>query len=144
MTAKIQERPPAAQVAPAKKAAALKAKNAAKAQRPWFQRQASTPPMETTLAPEPERVSSANRSQEPPPTWLPDPLVARRYGVNPRTLRRWDSDAELDFPDVIFVHGRRYRELAALEAWERRCAARARTKAKRLEQPAEQSVIEAG
>jgi hypothetical protein len=142
-TAKILERPPSAQVEPARRAAALKAANEAKAQRKSFQRQASAPPTETSLAPQPERASKANRSQGPPPTWLPDPLVAKRYGVSGRTLRRWDQDPSLEFPAVIIVNSRRYRELAALEEWERRTAANARSaKAKRLEQFAEQPATE--
>jgi hypothetical protein len=144
MTAsRIHERPQSAQVEPSRKAAALKASNAAKARRERLKQQALTPPMETTLAPKPERVSKAHRSQGPPPEWLPDPLVAKRYSVNPRTLRRWDEDASLDFPPVILINGRRYRELAALEAWERRTAANARS-AKAKQFHAAQSVPEAG
>jgi hypothetical protein len=141
-TAKILERPPSAQVAPAKKAAALKAANDKKAQCASFQRQASAPPMETSLPPESERASKAHRSQGPPPTWLPDPLVARRYRVSGRTLRRWDLDVSLGFPPVIVINSRRYREVAALEEWERRTAANARSaKAKRLTQFAEQPEV---
>jgi primosomal protein N'' len=78
-------------------------------------------------------MPSEKRTQ--PPRWIPDPLVAKRYAVNPRTLRRWDEDPELGFPPVIVINTRRYRELAALEDWERRTAARARTeRARRLEQ----------
>jgi hypothetical protein len=144
-TAKIQERPPSAQMAPAKKVAALKAKNEAKAQRPRFQRQASTSPIEIPLPADPERISKANRSQGPPPTWIPDPLVAKRYRVSRRTLRRWDLDVSLGFPPVIVINSRRYREVAALEEWERRTAANARSaKAKRLEQFADQPANEAG
>lgn len=126
----------AAQIEPAEKAAKLKAANEAKKARPaWPQQQTPTPPIETPLPPEPERIGKAHRSQGPPPTWIPDPLVARRYGVNPRTLRRWDEDPTLGFPPVIIINSRRYRELSALEDWERRTAARARSaKATRLEE----------
>jgi hypothetical protein len=147
MTLKLQERAPSpqtalakkAQVAPAKKAAKLKAANdAKKAPPPWLQRQAPTPPInEAPLVSKPVRV--AHRPQGPP-RWLPDPLVAKRYQVSPRTLRRWDEDPELSFPPVIIVNTRRYRELAALEEWERRTAANARSaKGKRLKQFADQS-----
>jgi hypothetical protein len=144
MTSQIQEQPPSAQVEPAKKAAALKASNAAKAQRGRFHQQAPTPPIEMPLAPEPERVGKANRSQGPP-RWIPDPLVAKRYQINPRTLRRWDQDPSLGFPPVIIVNARRYRELAALEEWERRTAANARSIKARLvkQQFADQSATEA-
>jgi hypothetical protein len=115
-----------AQVEPSRKAAALKASNAAKARRERLKQQALTPPMETTLAPKSERVSKAHRSQGPP-RWIPDPLVAKRYHINPRTLRRWDQDPSLGFPPVIIINSRRYREIAALEEWERRTAAKARS-----------------
>jgi hypothetical protein len=145
MMAEIQERPPSAQVAPAKKAAALKAANDKKARRASFQRLASAPPTETSLAPQPERASKAHRSQGPPPTWLPDRLVAKRYRVSGRTLRRWDLDVSLGFPPPFIIHTRRYREVAALEEWERCTAATARTaRAKRLEQFADQPANEAG
>jgi hypothetical protein len=51
----------------------------------------------------------------------------------------------LGFPPVIVINSRRYREVAALEEWERRTAANARSaKAKRLEQFADQPANEAG
>jgi hypothetical protein len=78
-----------------------------------------------------------------PPRWIPDPLVAERHQINPRTLRRWDPDATLGFPPVIIINARRYRELAALEEWERHAAANARSaKARQFEQSAEQSASE--
>jgi hypothetical protein len=78
-----------------------------------------------------------SKSQAQPPRWIPDPLVAKRYAVNPRTLRRWDQDEQLGFPPVIIINSRRYRELSALEAWERRTAANARSiKARQIKQQA--------
>jgi hypothetical protein len=152
-SSKIQK--PAAQIEPAKKAAKLKADNEAKKARPaWPQPQTPTSLIETPLAPEPERIGKPHRYQGPPAaqdepakkrkkrrtqlpgtTWVPDPLVAKRYGINGRTLRRWDEDPTLGFPPVIIINTRRYRELTALEDWERRTAARARsTKAKWIEE----------
>ena len=137
-SSKIKEGPPAAQVGPAKKVAKLKADNEAKKAKPLgLRQQTPTSPIEMPLAPEPERISAAYQSQgpPPPPMWLPDSLVAKRYQINPRTLRRWDEDSSLGFPPVIIINSRRYRELAALEAWERQTAARARSaKAKRIEE----------
>jgi hypothetical protein len=49
---------------------------------------------------------------------LPDPAVAKRYGVHPFTLRRWDENPDLGFPPVIKVNNRRYREIAKLHAWD--------------------------
>jgi DNA-binding transcriptional MerR regulator len=50
---------------------------------------------------------------------LPDPEVARRYGVNPRTLFRWDDQPALNFPRPIRINNRKYRRLHELESWER-------------------------
>jgi hypothetical protein len=52
------------------------------------------------------------------PVLLPDPAVARRYGVHPFTLRRWDKNPDLGFPSVIVVNNRRYRKIAELDAWD--------------------------
>ena len=45
---------------------------------------------------------------------LPDSKVAKRYGVCVRTLVRWDKQPELDFPQAIYINGRRYRDSDAL------------------------------
>ena len=54
---------------------------------------------------------------------LPDPLVAERYKVTPRTLHRWDRQSDLGFPQPLLINGRKYRRLAQLESWERERAA---------------------
>ena len=36
--------------------------------------------------------------------------VAKRYGVDKRTLARWDKKSELGFPGAIFINGLRYRD----------------------------------
>ena len=52
---------------------------------------------------------------------IPDVVVAKqRYNVHPHTLRRWDQNPALDFPPPIYVIGRRYREIAALDIWDRK------------------------
>lgn len=51
--------------------------------------------------------------------WLPDPLVAKRYAVNPRTLPRWDANPELKFPSATYINGRKYRNIDELEEWDR-------------------------
>jgi hypothetical protein len=50
---------------------------------------------------------------------LPDPLVAERYKVTPRTIYRWDRQPDLDFPRPIFINRRKYRRVNQLENWER-------------------------
>jgi len=44
--------------------------------------------------------------------------VAERYGVVTRTLARWSQDPDLGFPPVIIIRKRRYRDAAALDAWD--------------------------
>ena len=70
------------------------------------------------------------------PVLLPDPAVAKRYGVHPFTLRRWDENPELGFPPVIMVNGRRYREIAKLDAWDRKNSREAATRRVGLTPPA--------
>jgi hypothetical protein len=66
----------------------------------------------------PEQTTMAETTAKP--VLLPDPAVARRYGVHPMTLRRWDKNRGLGFPPVIMVNNRRYREVAKLDAWDLR------------------------
>jgi hypothetical protein len=58
------------------------------------------------------------------PLLAPDRQVAKqRYHVVVRTLERWDADPKLGFPPPIYIRGRRYREIAALDKWDRARAA---------------------
>lgn len=50
---------------------------------------------------------------------LPDPQVARRYSVSTRQLPRWDDDPDLRFPPPIYINGRKYRDVEALDAWDK-------------------------
>jgi hypothetical protein len=61
------------------------------------------------------------------PVLLPDSAVAQRYSVHPFTLRRWDKKPDLGFPPVVIVNNRRYREIAALDAWDRKNSREAAT-----------------
>ena len=54
-----------------------------------------------------------------PAKYLSDPRVAERYDVCLRTLKRWDENPEVEFPPAIVLRNRRYREVAALDAWDR-------------------------
>jgi hypothetical protein len=51
---------------------------------------------------------------------LPDPAVARRYGVHVRSIARWSKDPRLGFPAAISINGRNYRRRLELEKFERR------------------------
>jgi hypothetical protein len=66
------------------------------------------------------------------PVLIAERRVAERYGVNWRTLWRWDERPELGFPPVIKIGTRRFRELAKLEAWDRRNARKAAARNLRL------------
>jgi predicted DNA-binding transcriptional regulator AlpA len=58
--------------------------------------------------------------------FLPDPAVQRRYSVSAMTLYRWDKNPKLGFPPPLRINGRKFRDVALLEAWERsRVAAKA-------------------
>jgi hypothetical protein len=88
-------------------------------------------------APAPERFANPPRGLPPSPKFLPDPLVAERYSVDLRTLDRWDKATEageLDFPPAIYVRGRKFRELGALELFEKSRAAAAATDAANVRQ----------
>lgn len=60
-----------------------------------------------------------SKQSESKPGLLPDRLVAERYDVVVRTLERWDATPDLGFPPPVYIRRRRFRELIALEAWER-------------------------
>ncbi len=67
MSSNTKKGPAAAQVAAAKKAAGLKAANAAKKPQPlWLQQQGALPAYVETQPPQPERISAAHLSQGPP------------------------------------------------------------------------------
>lgn len=51
--------------------------------------------------------------------YLPDSQVAERYCVHATTLYRWDRDEQLGFPKPIRINGRKYRDVAALDDWDR-------------------------
>ena len=77
--------------------------------------------------------------------------VAKRYGVCTRTLARWDDQPELNFPGLVYINGRKYRDADILDEFD---AARVRAsmmerpkprakQVKQLKQFAEQSAPEA-
>jgi hypothetical protein len=50
--------------------------------------------------------------------YVPDAKVCQRYGITPMTLWRWDNDPDLKFQPPIRVRGRKYRDAAALDAFD--------------------------
>jgi hypothetical protein len=50
---------------------------------------------------------------------LPDPQVCRRYNIDQRTLPRWDANPGLKFPGPIYINGRKYRDVEALDEWDK-------------------------
>jgi hypothetical protein len=50
---------------------------------------------------------------------LPRRAVAERYGVNVRTIVRWENDPALRFPKPIEINKRQYFHEAELSAFER-------------------------
>jgi predicted DNA-binding transcriptional regulator AlpA len=46
-------------------------------------------------------------------------LRARFGGISDMTLWRWENDEKLAFPTAIEINGRKYYDLAEIEAWER-------------------------
>jgi hypothetical protein len=67
------------------------------------------------------------RSMQEPETsidvLLPRRKVAARYGVAIRTIRRWESDPSVKFPETLVINKRRYYRLSTLVPWERARAA---------------------
>jgi predicted DNA-binding transcriptional regulator AlpA len=51
--------------------------------------------------------------------YLPDPQVCARYQISSMTLWRWDHDPAMNFPPPLRINNRKYRDIDALEAWER-------------------------
>jgi len=50
-------------------------------------------------------------------------LRARYGNISEMTLWRWEHDEKLGFPRAIDINGRKYYDLAEIEAWERKRAA---------------------
>jgi hypothetical protein len=50
-------------------------------------------------------------------TLIPLPAVAREFGVDPRTLRRWLKDDAMAFPAPLRINNRLYFQRRPLESW---------------------------
>ena len=51
---------------------------------------------------------------------VPDPQVAKEFGITRQSIYRWDRDAELGFPPKIQIQKRNYRSRQALDAFKDR------------------------
>jgi predicted DNA-binding transcriptional regulator AlpA len=49
-------------------------------------------------------------------------VLERFGGISVMTLWRWERDAKLNFPQPTEINGRKYFDLAEVEAWERQRA----------------------
>ncbi len=58
------------------------------------------------------------KTANPKCSLIPERLVAERYSCHVHTLKRWEKDPTLGFPPPVWVRGRRYRDVAALDAWD--------------------------
>jgi hypothetical protein len=58
-------------------------------------------------------------STEHSPDLLPRRLVSQRYGVNVRTIVRWENDPDLRFPQPIEINKRKYYHEAELTLFDR-------------------------
>jgi predicted DNA-binding transcriptional regulator AlpA len=50
-------------------------------------------------------------------------ILERFGGISVMTLWRWEHDEKLCFPTATEINGRKYYDLAEIEAWERKRAA---------------------
>jgi hypothetical protein len=62
---------------------------------------------------------------------LPRKKTARRYGVDTKSITRWEKDESMGFPKPTFINGRAYHDEAELDAFDKRCAERGRGIAQR-------------
>ena len=56
---------------------------------------------------------SSNRAN-----WLSRRAQANRYGRTTRTIRRWETDPDLNYPPGIMINGQSYRREDHLDAWD--------------------------
>jgi hypothetical protein len=55
---------------------------------------------------------------------IPDAQARQRYGVSsPSTFWRWDNDPDSKFPRPVIINGRKFRDIAELDAYDAMLAA---------------------
>jgi hypothetical protein len=55
---------------------------------------------------------------------LPSTKVCDRYGIDRRTLGRWQVDPDMGFPSPQIINGRNYFEEDELDSFDKSCARR--------------------
>jgi len=60
--------------------------------------------------------------EDVPEGYDPDSVVARFFGVHPKSIKRWDRRPGLGFPPPINVNGRNYRNRREYREFARRAA----------------------
>jgi len=55
---------------------------------------------------------------------LPTGGVAQKFNVTPRSVDRWWKNPNLNFPQPIFINGRKYWSVGDLDKWQREQAGR--------------------
>ena len=56
---------------------------------------------------------------------ITDARVRERFGKSQRTIDRWSQDPALGFPPPVYIRGRKFRDIGAIEAFEARLIASA-------------------
>jgi predicted DNA-binding transcriptional regulator AlpA len=52
-------------------------------------------------------------------TYFSSKQLEARFQRSPMTLHRWLADPELNFPEPMYIRGRRYWSVEEIEAWEK-------------------------
>ncbi len=108
----------AAQVEPAKKAAALKAASPTRISRPHEQTPRAPRRENFDLESAPERIRAADPIRGPPDELVPDPTVFKELNITSMTAWRWDGDPALialGWPARIRIRRRNFRSRQQLE-----------------------------
>jgi hypothetical protein len=58
---------------------------------------------------------------------VPDSQVRARYGRTAETLKSWERNPRLNFPQPVWINGRKFRDADELDAFDRARAAERQT-----------------
>jgi hypothetical protein len=111
-------KPQAAQVEPAKKAAAVKAASPTRISRPRKEMSPAPTAESKELNRAPERIRAADPIRGPPDELVPDPAAFKELNITSMTAWRWDRDPALialGWPPKVKVRRRNFRSRQQLE-----------------------------